>query len=245
MGRPVPGGRLVRLRATRSGTPASSSSRSSLSLPFWAASLALGRRRLAQAADAAAAARRLLARGHARPRLGRGRARRRRRARRALGARRPGRPRRSRRASTSSWRGCTGRAGREEIFTFQAEDQRVARGRRLRRVPRAARGGVRTTGRRTRRTRWARAGWAPIPATSVADGRGAAARRRRASGSATRPRCRRAPGVNPMITIMALARRTAHAIVEDLRAAARCPSVSASRGQRTPGSPRRSGPSPR
>ena len=47
-----------------------------VSLPFWAGALPFGDGERAQAADAAPAQRRLLARRHARPRLGRGRARR-------------------------------------------------------------------------------------------------------------------------------------------------------------------------
>ena len=54
------------------------------------------------------------------------------------------------------------------------------------------------------------------PATSVADGRGALHDVPNVwiGDASALPS---APGVNPMITVMALARRTAHAIVDDAR----------------------------
>ena len=210
-----------------------------VSLPFWAGALAVQRRRGAQGADAAPAQRRLLARRHARPRLGPRRARSRRRAGRPLGARRPGRPAAggppARRA-----RAHAPRARRRGDPDVPLGRPHAGAGATTSRPTSRGSSGRRTSAPPTRPTRWAPAAWAPTPRRSVADGYGelhdaAGVWIGDASALPT------APGVNPMLTVMAIARRTAHAILER-SAVASSVGVSARRTRRGPA---RSAPSPR
>ena len=153
--------------------------------------------------------------GGARPRLGRGGARRARPRRRALGLRRRGGRPAGRARARRSWRGCTRPPGRSRSSPRTGASAAGARARtstrylaRLESAPlRAA-----TTWPASPRTRWARAGWARTrrPRWPTA---AASSTTSRASGSATRARSRRRPGVNPMVTIMTLAHRTAGKLV--------------------------------
>ena len=105
--------------------------------------------------------------------------------------------------------------GAEEIMTFQAEDHTWREG-----------DDFEAYARRLERASYERTAYSAHqmgscrmgadPATSVADGRGALhdVPSVRIGDASALPS---APGVNPMITVMALARRTAHAIVEELR----------------------------
>ena len=186
-----------------------------VSLPFWAGALpfrdgASHKERMLRPAQ-----RRLLARGHARPRLG---------------------PRSC--SETTASPSCTGSSttrstaqlaarlhvelarlhharGAQEILTFHWDDHTWRRGDDFDAYIAASRG-RRTSARRTRPTRWARAGWAPTRRRRWPTG-AESCTTSRASGSATPRRCRRRPGVNPMLTVMAVARRTAHAIASARR----------------------------
>ena len=115
-------------------------------------------------------------------------------------------PARERRARAPS----RGRRRDRDLHRPRARGPLAAR-RGLRRVPRPGRRRelrARTTSPASPRTRWAPAGWArtPTPRSPTAT---ASFTTSRASGSATRARSRPRPGVNPMVTIMALAHRTA------------------------------------
>ena len=102
------------------------------------------------------------------------------------------------------------RAGDRHASGARRRSGAAARPRRLRRAPSTTPRSTRTSTRSSRRIRWARAGWATIPQTSVAGPWGELHDTTGvwigdASAFPT------ASGTNPMITIMALAHRTARA----------------------------------